>query len=81
MRTLILFGLFFALASMTPAQAAECQRVQTSTDRLACHDKLSQPTKPPEARNVRAGPSQYSDETAKEDAYMKRALRPICKGC
>jgi hypothetical protein len=79
-----LFGLlvFCLFPGMALAQVTDCRSISSSIDRLACYDKISPPTKPPPSKStVKPAESPYIDDTANEDARMKKLLKPICKNC
>lgn len=71
---LVVFGL--ASPSASAQTMFDCQTVAKPRERLACYDKLS----PPIAANARRAPATASD-LDREDARMKRLLRPICRNC
>lgn len=78
-RTILLY--FVMGIPAASAQALECRYIAAKDERLACYDKLTPPLPRQKESAPTAGAKGLIDESANEDARMRKALRPICKNC
>ncbi len=94
MKFFSLVVLLCALCQGAVAQTPECSKIQRSSDRLACYDRVTPPTAVNPARSKtplapdRAAAStippdqgQAVDMLAAENSKLDARLKTICRGC
>ena len=85
MKSVALLVALSTLCGPAIAQAADCQSIPKSSDRLACYDKSTPPAgrvKPAAASPAPAAQTgQAADLLAEENARLDAKIRNICRGC
>jgi hypothetical protein len=83
-RNLLISAILIALSVLpraAMAQASDCSVIRSSSQRLACYDRISPPITP-SARKAKERPQTNSvDAMDAETVRMKQVLRPICRDC
>jgi hypothetical protein len=94
MKFISLVVFFCALCQGAVAQTPECSKIQRSSDRLACYDRVTPPStvnparskaplSPDKAAASRIPPDQgrVVDMLAAENSKLDARLKTICRGC
>ena len=88
MRYLIAAALWVVFVSSGQAQTPtpECRTIKSSSERLACYDKINPPVVTPVAAPAQHGATvakgrAAADPVGDEEATMKTRLRDICLHC
>ncbi|NVN88818.1 MAG: hypothetical protein HXX15_22305 [Rhodopseudomonas sp.] len=80
MRCIAIAILLSLSTTAATAQISACRAVKQGEARLDCYDKLFPPPKvSADGKPVKS--TSYDEESLKEEARMKKLLRPICKDC
>jgi hypothetical protein len=72
-----------AIFSPASAQISSCKIIENGSERAACYDNLFPPSKSVVGGKApkHSKPGSYDEESLREEAKMKRLLRPICTNC
>jgi hypothetical protein len=94
MKFISLVVLLCALCQGAAAQTPECSKIQRSSDRLACYDRVAPPTAVIPARSrtplapdkaaastIAPDQGQVVDLLAAENSKLDARLKAICRGC
>jgi len=76
-----ILGALTFLPHAAKAQVSDCSAIRSSSQRLACYDRISPPIIPSARKAKEPVQTNSVDAMDAETARMKRVLRPICRDC